>query len=258
MKRRNVLLSASLSALTLRGQARDYTDEVQFGDPSLAPQAVRIPINKHKSLLDPGRALGVAKSPKAFAMQLQATAKRYIGKSQWTEPGLIEDFFSIFDFPPRNDKGEFQPFCAAGLSFAACEAYCEVQPSRTYSIENRLEVLKDTLPDIQKYYFKPEISVLRMKSDAIARGKWVVSRKVGPDLLAMPSPGWLVAFDWNADGAADHVGLVLSASASSVHTLEFNTSLGSGGDQGRGGHIVERDRGWSLIDGFLAIDRETA
>jgi hypothetical protein len=47
-----------------------------------------------------------------------------------------------------------------------------------------------------------------------------------------PKPGDMVCYDWNANGAPDHVGLVVSATSTAIHTIEGNV----------GDKVVEMDR----------------
>lgn len=58
------------------------------------------------------------------------------------------------------------------------------------------------------------------------------------------SRGCLVLYDWQGDGVADHIGFVVDGpgSGSSFHTVEGNTSGGSGGSQSNGDGVYERTR----------------
>jgi len=49
-----------------------------------------------------------------------------------------------------------------------------------------------------------------------AKGKWQSGGSV-------PTPGSLIFFDWNQDGASDHVGIVESCDGTTVHTIEGNS-----------------------------------
>ena len=49
-----------------------------------------------------------------------------------------------------------------------------------------------------------------------ARGKW---RSGG----SVPTPGTIIFFDWDHDGASDHVGIVESCDGTTVHTIEGNS-----------------------------------
>lgn len=49
-----------------------------------------------------------------------------------------------------------------------------------------------------------------------AQGKWQGAGSV-------PSPGMIIFFDWDHDGASDHVGIVESCDGTTVHTIEGNS-----------------------------------
>ena len=39
----------------------------------------------------------------------------------------------------------------------------------------------------------------------------------------IPTPGTIIFFDWDHDGASDHVGIVESCDGTTVHTIEGNS-----------------------------------
>lgn len=59
--------------------------------------------------------------------------------------------------------------------------------------------------------------------------------------------GDIVFFDWDRSGDCDHVGIVESAGASQVTTIEFNTSKGNSGSQSNGDGVYRRYRTYSQI-----------
>jgi hypothetical protein len=65
-----------------------------------------------------------------------------------------------------------------------------------------------------------------------SRGQWGSSPRVGA----------LVFYDWNGDGLADHVGLVVAFDGSSITTYEGNTSSGVAGSQSNGDGAYKRTR----------------
>lgn len=61
--------------------------------------------------------------------------------------------------------------------------------------------------------------------------------------FSQAQPGDLICFDWDADGIADHVGIVEEAPVgATITTIEGNTSPGSGGSQSNGGGVWRRQR----------------
>ncbi|MFF4818073.1 peptidoglycan-binding protein [Kitasatospora sp. NPDC001309] len=65
-----------------------------------------------------------------------------------------------------------------------------------------------------------------------ARGQWSEYPKVGA----------IVFYDWDGDYVADHVGIVVSFTDSTITTYEGNTSSGNAGSQGNGDGCYQRTR----------------
>lgn len=59
--------------------------------------------------------------------------------------------------------------------------------------------------------------------------------------------GDIVLFDWDGDGAPDHVGIVEVNKGSYLQTIEGNTSTGSSGSQSNGGVVARRTRSWGTV-----------
>ena len=109
-----------------------------------------------------------------------------IAKSQLGNEGG-EKFWSWWGFTER------QEWCACFVSWCADQAGL---------------ILKEAVP---------KFSVC---TDGVAwfqaRGKW---RSGG----SVPTPGTIIFFDWDHDGASDHVGIVESCDGTTVHTIEGNS-----------------------------------
>lgn len=66
-----------------------------------------------------------------------------------------------------------------------------------------------------------------------------------------PAVGDFAFFDFpDSTHRIQHVGIVVSATASTVTCVEGNTSAGSGGSQSNGGGVYERTRSRSVVVGF--------
>lgn len=89
----------------------------------------------------------------------------------------------------------------------------------------------------------PTASCATMRNGAKVQGNW----KLGKSDL---KPGDLVQFDWNGDGAPDHVGIVEAVMSSFVQTLEFNTT----GPDGRSGSVAKRTRSYDKVYGRVRLD----
>ena len=50
------------------------------------------------------------------------------------------------------------------------------------------------------------------------QGKWKSGGSV-------PTPGTIIFFDWDHDGASDHVGIVENCDGTTVHTVEGNSGV---------------------------------
>jgi hypothetical protein len=75
-----------------------------------------------------------------------------------------------------------------------------------------------------------------MVERAKAMGNWI------RDLATPPQPGWLVFYNWSGGADAEHVGIVESASATTLRTVEFNTSVVVDGNQRNGGVVARKNR----------------
>lgn len=76
---------------------------------------------------------------------------------------------------------------------------------------------------------------------------WFKANRRWRDNSYMPQKGDIVFFDWNGDGAANHVGIVLEANESAVTTIEGNTG-------GVNGYLVARKERNSNILGYGVPD----
>ncbi len=85
-----------------------------------------------------------------------------------------------------------------------------------------------------------------MEQGARGRGMWRPA-----EYAANALPGDLVLFDFGRKGRASHIGMVRSASAREVRTVEGNTSGGATGSQRDGGGVYRRVRTVSTVRGFV-------
>lgn len=84
-----------------------------------------------------------------------------------------------------------------------------------------------------------------------ARGQFV---QASPGTV-IPSPGDPILFDWQADGVADHIGIVLyyDPATNKIHTIEGNTS-NAAGPTGPDNNLSEKEREYNYqIMGFCKI-----
>jgi hypothetical protein len=165
-----------------------------------------------------------------------------------TRPGQVRRIVGLYGL-----RSENVAFCAIGVAYAAARAFCDVSPRRIiYSREDETSTLKNVLPIIKKYYFTPHPLCRYMVMEAKKRsptqsGGWVAKGS------KRPMRAWIVVFDWDKDGVADHVGIVRSVgprASGLLHTVEFNTCINDGGRR-KCGAVAEKERNMDQVMGFI-------
>jgi hypothetical protein len=87
-------------------------------------------------------------------------------------------------------------------------------------------LLKQYISELAKRFVHLSPSCEDIKRKAQSRGRWLDGPVADPATIR---PGTLVLFNWppegavRGDGRANHVGLVVAATATGVSTIEFNT-----------------------------------
>ena len=86
---------------------------------------------------------------------------------------------------------------------------------------------------------------------------WVESARAGRNGLSLVArgdvqPGDCVTFDWQHDGTADHIGMVVTRpdSAGNFSSVEGNTSVGN---DSNGGEVMVRSRSVSQVAAFIRV-----
>ena len=247
-------LSASLSARSIfqTPAGQPSAEEEQAGDPSIPSRSVVFDPVAIDLVVNPGKALGLEKDSERFARQMLKVAEEHVGISASSNRDFVDTLFKVLNVPARKPDGSWQPFCAAGVSFAACAAYCDIDPSKiSHDDTNVVRVFRDVLSDINKFYFLPHCATRSMVEDGKKRGRWVSAM----DGNHRPQPGWLVFFSWGKNSISNHVGIVRSVDGSAFETVEYNTSSGSSDSQSNGGLVALRDRTayLSYVMGYVAV-----
>jgi len=174
-----------------------------------------------------------------------------------TEPHEMNDGFQINRFQEllgiqQGDSDTYgDPYCAAACVFAGCKALA-VNRGIPFTEKNAVSVFRTLLDDLTAEHFKASASCGIIRDAAKARGRWL--RK---DQWAQAVPGDLVIFDFNKNpkkAARRHIGVVLGATAKSLHTIEANTGPGEKGNQQDGQGIFERWRGYGNVIGFVQTE----
>jgi hypothetical protein len=166
--------------------------------------------------------------------------------SRATNKPRVTEYLNLFGLDFADDAGIPYAFCAAGLGWAACEAYCKMDPTIPFG-DPPTSVFRKIVPTLNQFYFLPHPSCVKMVVRAKAMGNWI--RDVG----IPPQPGWLVFYNWAGGADAEHVGIVQSADAATLRTIEFNTSVVDG-NQRNGGVVARknRDDARRFVIGYIA------
>jgi hypothetical protein len=219
--------------------------EEQSGDPDAATEVLRVDTAALKRLLPKFIARrGDHKNDKSVALATLAAAKTYVGLNRDNGAEKVATMLKLFDLP-MHLNGKPVPYCASGISYAACQAYCGIDPQVVLDPGQPLGTLRQVQTDIDRYYFKTSPSCAVMVEDARKRGSWV---KVNTD---PPQSGWLVFYHWKLDGHPNHVGMVDHLEGDKLHTVEFNTSDPQHSSQSNGGAVAEKERSLNHVLGFI-------
>ena len=219
------------------GGAADYDvltiSETQQGDPELTPETVIFDAIGAQAGAAAKKAVFRPRAPN-FPKILLQVAGRYAdrGVTRKTAEPEITAFLRAFNLGFTTGN-RLTPFCAAGVASAAAIAYLEMA-GETITPTNYLSKIPSLFPDLDHHHFFPSPSVVDMFHVAQGKHRWVAP-------TAQPHPGWLVVYDWKKNGAADHVGIVESATATTLRTIEFNTTI-THGSQRDGGAVARKQR----------------
>lgn len=215
--------------------------EKQYGDPLLAdPQNFVFEPAKVKKAGSSAKVEGL-KPAQELAIRMADISVDYaeqgVGRDG-VKRSLISEFLASVHV---HDSSE--PFCAAGVTYAACRAYCDmkvveaIDDSKEGYIK-RLNRFQSLLPTIKAHYFYPSAAVRYIKRAAQEKGNWV-----GESKHVVPLKGWLIVFSWNSESTAgNHIGIVLKSNAESIDTVEFNTAVQVNADQRNGGMVAKKSR----------------
>ena len=227
----------------------------EVGDPGAEPEVLSLTASQSAAVEAPllVRSKGPKKDPRMLAAKMLELSKGYASASvsRASAPDQVKEFCELFGLGLR-ENNVYVPYCAAGVSFAACRAYCALTPGSIFVPTNnpysdpRVKALRATLTDINHYYFKPSPSVTYIRDDAVRRGTWVPSD-------VTPEEGWLVVFSWTKDKTPNHIGLVdrVLSSTNELQTVEFNTTPSQKGSNVNGGAVAQKTRAMGNVLGFV-------
>ncbi|MGQ3071311.1 MAG: CHAP domain-containing protein [Ferrovibrionaceae bacterium] len=223
---------------------------VQFGDPNLPRETL---------VYNPVRIMnavnGVQKASfepriRDIRARLVAECAEHVGENRQNNRAEISEYLGLFNLP-FNSNGTNVPFCAAGISYFAVKLYARQKGIGEYSTV----ALRSFLSDVDRQHFYPSPSVADMKNVALGKRRWLArAEAIGNQA---PRAGWLVVYNWGGTGVPNHVGLVESVQGNQLRTIEFNTSVTTGGSNTDGGHVARRTRPLdSKVEGFILPELE--
>ncbi len=239
----STLLIAGGSTLCAPVEVEELQEEHLF-DEEAEPNSISISrglLDAQLNLRGSGKDVGAAKLASRMVEISLALADKKVSRRTESGQRQIERFVHLFD-PKFNYH---TAFCAAGVSYAACYAYCELDGEPPTSTTAK-GLLKEAIPNVTTHYFLPNALVRSISANAKKRGTWV---DVGtPGAWAQPQRGWLAVFsftprDWPAKKVwpktHNHIGIALAKSGDVIKTVEYNTGDTNHRD---GGHVMRRDR----------------
>ena len=247
MDRRTWLLRASVGTLALlsasfvsRSSPAATISLEESSDPDGPIEKLNFDQTKVEELLS-APSKGEDKSPTLFAQKLLDISKDYVKDkiNRDSEQGrIVDSFCRLFGLHLRDGK-DYTHYCAAGLCFAACRAYCELSPPTGYSKTDPVPGLQAVLPDISRQYFRPNPGVRYiMWAAQEKKDKWITMKE--PHEVKR---GHLVIFSWRGDAVANHIGIVDRVPENgSLHTVEFNTSRDDDSNKSNGGAVATKER----------------
>lgn len=171
-----------------------------------------------------------------------ANAEADSGVSRSTNRARVTEYLKLLGFNFLDEHGIPTRFCAAGVTWATCKAYCDAN-GIAYTPATELATLHGVLGDIDRLYFKPSAGCQVIMNDARARGTFMPATQT-------PLPGYLVFYNWEGGTHAEHIGLVEGADTSMLRTVEFNTTVSSGPNQGDGGAVSRKSRPLKFVLGY--------
>lgn len=244
--RRALIHSAALSLVPLSASAKAIV-ELQAGDPDGPSEKLEFETTVLDNMLAGNRA---SFEPKLhdFRDRLIAEASSWVGKNRSNSKDEISRLLALFNLAFDHNKVP-TPYCAAGVSFVAAMVYARQKHPKE---EISLSMLRNYVPEVDKYHFYPTPNVEGMHLVSRAKDNWM-PRVNKDDVLTTPKPGWLILFQW--EGGQNHVGLVEKVHRNHIETIEFNTSPeGVAGSQRQGGEVARRSRAYpsKFVRGFIS------
>jgi hypothetical protein len=252
----------AIASPNAKGQEQDESviEEVHAGDPATSDKKgldERLIIDEPTLAAIENTVAGEAKGPavdsRTLAMQTLELAKQYAGvgvsRKEPPSPSKVRAFLALYGLPFRYPNGQFVPYCAAGVGFAAARTHYRLARNEDPG-DNQLR-MREQLADLTRDYTKTHPATRQMVSAARARAPYSNGKSYWVSHTERPEKGWLVFFNWSGSKAfPQHVGIVDSVDESGriLSTVEFNTS---DGNPSNGGRVEPRTRSVRYVIGYI-------
>jgi hypothetical protein len=249
-------------------QAVGPIQEIQMGDPPVGQtravsEVLTLDADTATSIEQSvsGESKAAKIASKVVALETLKLAKEYaqmrVSRAEPPSPSKVKAFLGLYGLPFKYPNGQFVPYCASGVGFAAARVHYRLawpkdHPGDTQNVDpgDDAKLLRDALPDVTRDYCKTHPSTVVMMNAAKARkhengeGFWVSYKQ-------RPKQGWLVFFNWSQrKQTPQHVGIVdtVDASGKVLSTVEFNTSRDN---PSNGGKVVAKKRNVRYVVGYI-------
>jgi len=185
-------------------------------------------------------------SPQDFAQKMLEVALEYVGVTRANNRQQVTKFLNLFGLGFTDPNGVPYKFCASGVSYSACKAYCLLSGIQ-FTPANSVAVFRTVLRKISQSYFLPSTVCETIRQNAITRGSY---KSKAEALEGNIFAGWIVFYSFDGSARADHCGIVIDADEEGMHTMEFNTSSASSTN---GGACAQKHRTYGSVLGFAAL-----
>jgi hypothetical protein len=182
---------------------------------------------------------------RSVALRMQQIAEGYadaqiheIGRNAGEQ---IEKFLAVTGF----EAGA--PWCASFCSWCGLKALAD-RLGRRYNEDTAVAVLKSLKPRLAQDFFLPSASTGAIMRHAQAHERWVPRGHRLEQHLEAPC---LVVFNFDADSAPEHIGILTKFREKDCRTVEGNTSSGVRGSQADGDGVFRRVRPYSVVLGYV-------
>jgi hypothetical protein len=245
---------------------RGLVEEAQLGDPpgrhANVGETLRIEGSTLSEIdgLVTGESKGAKVDSKVLAMETLHLAREYarigVSRHEPPTPTKVRDYLALYGLPFKYASGEFVPYCAAGVGYAAARAHYRLAWPKDHPSDlahadpgDNSVALRTALADVTRDYCQTHPST-RVMLEAAGLRKHSNGEAMRASPSERPEPGWLVFFNWKGGKTPQHVGIVdtVESEGRILRTVEFNTS---DGNPSNGGRVEAKTRSVRYVVGYV-------